>query len=184
MKEELEKIESIEQVLEILVGKFVALETSVKEALQVEQPNYKPELKHIYSVLDIAKRNYEAIGLRDMINKLEYRMDQVPERTITKHHHHLEFKTKLQLLGGLSVFIVVALAIGLSVSLLVRNHALRADAERFQVVQAYYPSVGKSIVEAYSNNRSRLMLATDSVLNARKISQGQAKQALKKKRRR
>lgn len=169
MNEELEKMESIEQVLEVMVSKFVDLEVSVKEVLQLEVPNYRTELKDIHSVLDFARRNYEAKALGEMVKKLELRMEQVPERTLTHHHHHLEFKTKFQLLGALSVFLGIALAVGLSVSLLVRNNELRAEADCFKVVRAYYPSLAKSVYKAYLNDRARLMKDVDSMLSTTEL---------------
>ncbi|MFA6275231.1 MAG: hypothetical protein WC622_00670 [Pedobacter sp.] len=165
-----EQLESIEQVLEVVVAKFVSLETSVKELIELEPPDYEEQFEQIFNVLDIAKRNYEAQRLGELMKVLERRMAQVPEKTVIRHHHHLEAKTKFQVIGFLLIFLILAVCIGSSVSLLIRNDQLYRDGEQFKVVKAYYPTIAAPIGKAYENDRVRLMQATDSILNAKKHS--------------
>lgn len=177
-----EKLESLEQVIEALVGQFKELEEPLRAFLKVKAPNYDVALEKIYSVLDTSNKSTEIRELTAAVKSLSQKVDTVPNPIRVQTKNSYDIKSKFFFWGAVVVFLSVAISVGLAVFFGVRNSELSGEANRFKVVRAYYLDVANAIDSAYLKNRDTLMHLTGVKIQERNTLSDAEYRELEKKR--
>lgn len=159
-----EKIESLEQVIEALIGRFRNVEIVVGSLAENEPKDYGERLKSIIKLLSCTEQKASLQELKRSLDQLREKIELNPKKTEIMHHHHLDIKSRSRLWWLLTIFITVSISLGSSVSLLIRNHELFTDSEKYRMVRAFYPRQSKQLDEVYQKNRKGLLAVADSLL--------------------
>lgn len=159
-----EKIESLEQVIEALIGRFRNVEIVVGSLAEQEPKDYSQALASITKLLTSSQEKASLEAFKSSLDQLHERMRSHSNKSETRHYHHLDLKSRSRLWWFLAVFVIVSASLGTSVSLLTRNHRLFTDAEKYRVVRAFYPLQTKEVDRAYGRNRKGLLAVCDSLL--------------------
>lgn len=159
-----EKIESLEQVIEALIGRFRNVEIVVGSLAEHEPKDYSQTLASITKLLTSTEQKASLQALKSSLDQLHERMRSPSNKSEIMHHHHLDIKSRSRLWWFFTLFVIVSASLGSSVSLLIRNHRLFADAEKYKVVRAFYPLQAKELDQVYDRSRRTLLAAADSLL--------------------
>ncbi len=159
-----EKIESLEQVIEALIGRFRNVEIVVGSLAENEPKDYGETLQSIIELLKRTEQKASFQELKNSLGQLRERVEANSKKSETIHYHHLDIKSRSRLWWLFAIFIMVSASLGSSVSLLIRNHRLFTDSEKYKVVRAFYPRQSKQLDEAYRNNSNGLLAVADSLL--------------------
>jgi|GEM_PF-3379349 len=154
MEDTNEKLENIEQILEVLIGQTKSNDDKLAVLIERNKSNNVVEamceLENIPGIKELNNLKYSMEGLEQQISKL-------PDAFRILHHHNLDVKSRSYLLGLITLFIFMAGLFGTSVSLIFRNNMLAENSDKFKVVQGNYPGLATDIDVLYSKDKEKLI---------------------------
>ncbi|MES2447989.1 MAG: hypothetical protein V4546_12460 [Bacteroidota bacterium] len=159
-----EKLDSLEQVLEVLIGRFRNVEIVVGSLAENEPKDYRNEMQSIIGLLERAEQKARWPELASSIAEVGKKLDTSRQKSEVRHHHHLDLRSRSRLWWVMSVFMVVTATVGVATALGIRNHQLHQDAEKFKVVRAFYPKLSNQVEEVYLQHHDAVMVRADSLL--------------------
>ncbi|TCD01299.1 hypothetical protein [Pedobacter psychroterrae] len=159
-----EKIESLEQVIEALIGRCRNIEIVVGGLAESEPKDYGETLQSIITLLRRMGQKASLNEVKNSLSQLREKMELNSKKSETIHYHHLDIRSRSRLWWLFAIFITVSASSGSCISMLIRNHQLSTDAEKYRVVRAFYPLQSKQLDEAYHNNSEGLLAVADSLL--------------------
>ncbi|RZJ35005.1 MAG: hypothetical protein EOO18_08175 [Chryseobacterium sp.] len=152
-----EKLENIEQVMELLIAQIKSQGKKLSFLVEREEitistcaEEISPEAGSIPKAEDFENLNYTMEKLTEKINTL-------PKVFNMKHHHSFETKSKSYTIGAVIIFIVVALSAGASFFLIFRNSELSDESDKFRIIRGNYPDLAKEIDTFYLKDKERIM---------------------------
>lgn len=176
-----EKLDSLEQVLEVLIGRFRNVEIVVGSLAENEPKDYREELRSIIGLLETAEQKARWQELGRSLEELQKKINAGKQKSEVRHHHHLDIGSRSRLRWIMSVFMVVATSMGVATALGIRNHQLYQGAEKFKVISAFYPKISRQVEEVYSEHRQAVMARADSLLRAPVPEKKEAKKSRRDK---
>jgi len=159
-----EKIESLEQVIEALIGRFRNVEIVVGSLAENEPKDYGDTLQSIVALLRCTEQMASFKELKSLLEHLREKIEANSKKLEIRHYHHFDIKSRSRLWWLFAIFFTVSISFGSAVSLLIRNHQLSTDAEKHKVFRAFYPRQAKQLEEAFHNNSEGLLAVADSLL--------------------
>jgi len=152
-----EKLENIEEIMDLLIGrmKFQDEKLSVIIAHQNSQADKTiatttPDKEIISSREDINR-------FQVSMNELKKKIEQLPEAFKIRHQHHYEIKSKFYFTGAIIIFLVVAISLGSSISLIFSNSELKTESDKFKVIRGAYPDLAIEIDGQYLKDKENLI---------------------------
>lgn len=156
-----EKLENIEEIMDLLIGQLKFQDEKLSaiiahqnlqadEAIAITTPNggIMPSIDEL---------NRFAVSM----NVLKKKIEQLPEAFKVKHQHHYEIKSKFYFVGAIIIFVVVAISLGSSISLILRNSELKTESDKFKVIRGAYPELAIDIDGYYLKDKDNLMKNAD-----------------------
>lgn len=156
-----EKLENIEEIMDLLIGQMKSQDEklSVIVAHQNSQDDRaivttNPDKGIIPSTEDIDR-------FQVSMNELNKKIEQLPEAFKVKHQYHYEIKSKFYFVGAIIIFLVVAISLGSSISLILRNSELKTESDKFKVIRGAYPELAIEIDGDYLKEKDNLIKNAD-----------------------
>lgn len=176
-----EKLENIEEIMDLLIGQMKSQDEKLSviiehqhsqadEAIAITMPDggIMPSIDELYRF---------AVSL----NELKQKIEQLPEAFKVKHQHHYEVRSKFYFVGAITIFLVVAISLGSSISLILRNSELKTESDKFKVIRGAYPELAIEIDGRYLKDKKNLIKNAElqihqhQLLMAASLKEAQAK---------
>ena len=164
-----EKLENIEEIMDLLIGqmKFQDEKLSViieHQNSQIDETvaTNTPDKEIIPSIEDINR-------FQVSMNELNKKIEQLPEAFKVKHQYHYELKSKFYFIGAVIIFLVVAVSLGSSISLIFRNSELKIESDKFKVIRGAYPELAIEIDGHYLKDKDNLIKNADLQIHQHQI---------------
>ncbi|MGY3054152.1 hypothetical protein ACVWYG_002355 [Pedobacter sp. UYEF25] len=172
-----EKLEHIEQLLELFISRSKTQQEQLELIIGREIPNYEKQLSKILEVL----ADQEQIENLEKINKqlqlLVKNVPAIPKVIPVRHHHNFDLRSRPYFIGAAIVFITMALAFGGLLFLGFDRKELTREAEKFRVVRGSDPLMALAIDSLYLQDRESLMeKAEKEILEREQLLTAQAKE--------
>ncbi|WP_231426998.1 hypothetical protein [Pedobacter sp. Leaf250] len=164
-----EKLENIEEIMDLLIGQLKFQDEKLSaiiahqnlqadEAIAITTPN-----GGIMPSIDELKRF--AISM----NVLKKKIEQLPESFNVKHQHHYEIKSKFYFVGAIIIFLIVAISLGSSIFLILRNSELKTESDKFKVIRGAYAELANEIDGHYLKDKENLMKNADLQIHQQQV---------------
>ncbi len=156
-----EKLEVIEQVLQSLVGMIKTFVEHKPELPKIVIPDHSEEINKLAAQIEASDKNKDYLAMKQAIDSHTALMDKFPKEVKSKLQLVFDIQTKFKMAGIILLFFIMAISVGLTTYLLIRNSDLSGEAERYKVVRAFYAQDAKSIDRAYLKDYDHLMRDAD-----------------------
>jgi len=164
-----EKLENIEEIMDLLIGQMKSQEEKLSVVIkhQHSQANdaiaiTTPDGGVMPSIEDL---NRFAVSMNELRKKIE----QLPDAFKVKNQHHYEIKSKFYFIGAIIIFLVVAISLGSSISLTFRNSELKTESDKFKVIRGAYPELSNEIDGHYLKDKDNLMKNADLQIHQQQV---------------
>lgn len=164
-----EKLENIEEIMDLLIGQLKFQDEKLS-AIIAHQNSQADEAIAITTpdggiMPSIDELNRFAVSM----NELKKKIEQLPEAFEVKHQHHYEIKSKFYFVGAIIIFLVVAISLGSSISLILRNSELKTESDKFKVIRGAYPELAIEIDGHYLKDKDNLMKNADLQIHQQQV---------------
>ncbi|WP_029281909.1 hypothetical protein [Pedobacter sp. R20-19] len=164
-----EKLENIEEIMDLLIGQLKFQDEKLSAI--IEHQNSQADEAIAIATPDggimpsIDELNRFAVSMNELRKKIE----QLPEAFKVKHQHHYEIKSKFYFVGAIIIFLVVAISLGSSISLILRNSELKTESDKFKVIRGTYPELSIEIDGHYLKDKDNLMKNADLQIHQQQV---------------
>lgn len=172
-----EKLEHIEQLMELFITRSNTQQEQLDLIVGREIPNYEKPLSKILEVLDQQEHTKNIEKIIKQIQLLIKNASSVPDVIPVRHHHNFDLRSKPYFIGAAIVFITMAFSFGGLLFLGFDKKELIREAEKFRVVRGNDPLLALAIDSSYLLDRNVLMeKAEKKILEREQLLMAQAKE--------
>lgn len=164
-----EKLENIEEIMDLLIGQMRSQEEKLSVIIEHQHSQANEAIAITMPDVEIIPSIEELNRFAVSINELKKKIEQLPETFKVNHQHHYEIKSKFYLTGAIIIFIVVAISLGSSISLLFRNSELKTESDKFKVIRGAYPELAIEIDGHYLKDKDKLMKNADLQIHQQQV---------------
>jgi len=164
-----EKLENIEEIMDLLIGQMKSQEEKLSVILEHQLSHADDVITKTTPVEEIMPSIEELNRFAVSINELKKKIEQLPEAFKVRHQHHYEIKSKFYFTGAIIIFFVVAISLGSSISLIFRNSELKTESDKFKVIRGAYPELSIEIDGHYLKDRDNLMKNADLQIHQQQV---------------
>ncbi|MBC6110695.1 hypothetical protein ACFOG5_17100 [Pedobacter fastidiosus] len=171
-----EQLNSIEELMQIAVGKLASIEDRHRELAEVRKDTQKLEelIREIGNRAEVrGERTADLIGAKDdslvllelgkQIELLLEKLSLLPPEFRVRTEHHFGVLTKTVMV----CFLLFAVSMGTSAYLMHRNSALSKSASKYRVMDAVYPGLVSELEAEWKRGSAKILAHADSILVAR-----------------
>lgn len=152
-----EKLENIEQIMELLIVQLRSQGEKLSFLVEREEitistcdEEVSPEAENMPDIKD-----FEGLGYA--MEKLTEKINSLPKTFNMKHHYSFDTKSKAYAIGAVVIFILAAFSVGGMFFLGFRNSELAAESDKFRIIRGNYPDLAYEIDTVYLNDKDRIM---------------------------
>ncbi|TCD11595.1 hypothetical protein EZ449_04865 [Pedobacter frigidisoli] len=162
-----EKLENIEEIMDLLIGQMKSHDE--KLSVIIEQQHSQADDKTTITTPDgelmpsIEELNKFAVSMNELKEKIEH----LPKAFKLKHQY--EINSKFYFTGAIIIFLVVAISLGSSISLIFRNGELETESDKFKVIRGAYPELAIEIDGHYLKDKENLIKNADLQIHQHKV---------------
>lgn len=152
-----EKLENIEEIMDLLIGQLKFQDEKLSAIIAHQNSQADEAIAITTTDGGIMPSIDELNGIAVSMNGLKKKIEQLPEAFKVKHQHQYEIKSKFYFVGAIIIFLVVAISLGSSISLILRNSELKTESDKFKVIRGAYPELANEIDGHYLKDKENLM---------------------------
>lgn len=177
MKKIEEQLESIEEVLSVLIKKTSAIEGLIERSDQMPDTANNDIITEIKShVLKLPTAN----TLLGTLTAIQESIQFLPRKTKVENYHHFDLKSKGFIISAAILLIVSALSVGIAVSAFRENTRLKKNDFKYRMVRQVYPTAAAWADSTYFKNPESAVSETEK-LEARELVLKDAEKLFKQK---
>jgi len=152
-----EKLENIEEIMDLLIGQIRSQEEKLSVIIEHQHSQADEAIAITMPDGEIIPSIEELNRFAVSMNELKKKIEQLPEAFKVKHQHHYEIKSKFYFTGAIIIFLVVAISLGSSISLIFSNSELKTESDKFKVIRGAYPELAIEIDRQYLKDKENLI---------------------------
>ena len=152
-----EKLEHIEQLLELFITRSKTQEEQLDLIVARPIPNYEKLLSKIIEVLDQQENTKSLEKINKQLQQLVKNASSIPNVIPVRHHHNFDLRSRPYFIGAAIVFITIALSFGGLLFLSLNRQELKSEAEKFRVIRGSDPSLALTIDSLYLQDKESLI---------------------------
>lgn len=156
-----EKLEQIEQLIEVFISKQKLIEEKLDTLIKNRPANYEEKSDKILELIAQQKNAESFSVIRQQIQILVEKSARAPEIIPVRHHHNFDFKARPYFTGAAVIAIMFVLSLSCSLYLFFQNRQIATDAEKFLVLKGNQPNLAFTIDSLYLLNREVLLKQTE-----------------------
>lgn len=164
-----EKLENIEEIMDLLIGQIRSQEEKLSVIIEHQLLHADNVITKTTPVEEIMPSIGELNKFAVSINELKKKIEQLPEAFKVKHQHHYEIKSKFYFIGAIIIFVVVTISLGSSISLIFRNSELKTESDKFKVIRGDYPELANEIDGYYLKDKENLIKNADLQIHQHQV---------------
>jgi len=174
MKNIEEQLESIEEVLSIVIRKNASIENLIQswaesqnEVLTNTLAGLKSEINNCLSISSLASQ----------LSEIQKEIERIPHAFKVKNYHHFDFRSKGFIISAVLLLIVTALSVAVAISSYGECSRLRESNLKFRIARQLSPTLAAQADSIYYRDPDRAELETQR-LEAHELSVKEAEQNL------
>lgn len=172
-----EKLEHIEELLELFITRSKTQQEHLDLLVGREIPNYEKPLSKILQVLANEEHANNIETINKQLKQLVKNASSVPHVIPVRHHHNFDLRSRPYFIGAAIVFITMSLSFGGLLFLGFNRQEITTEAEKFLVVRGSDPSLALTIDSLYLQDRDSLLKKTEKeILEREQLLAAQARE--------
>lgn len=177
MKKIEEQLESIEELLSVMIRK----NASTEELIQKSAESQSNILANVASEAKGAFKQYPSGQLLEsQLSTIQKQIEGIPTTLQVKNHHHFDLRSKGFIISAAVLLIVTALSVAVSISSYRESSRLRESDLKFRIARQLSPALTAGVDSIYYKDPDQAEFETQR-LEARELSIKQAEKAIKQK---
>ena len=178
MKKIEEQLESIEELLSVIIRK----NASTEELIQKSAESQSNTLANVASEIKAILKQYPSGHLLESkLSTIQKRIESIPTTLQVRNHHHFDLRSKGFIISAVVLLIVTALSVAVSISSYRETSRIRKSDLKFRIARQLSPGLTARADSIYYKDPDQAEFKTRK-LEARELSINQAEKALKQKR--
>jgi hypothetical protein len=178
MKKIEEQLESIEEVLSLLIRKNASIENLIQTAMESHNKTLADTLIELKKDL---KHNLSNQHLETYLSQIQQAMASVPKASEIKHHHHFNFQSKGFIISAAVLLLSTAISIGMAISNYNESSRLQESDLKFRIARQLSPALAVRVDSIYYKDPERAELETQK-REAHELTVKEAEAKLKERR--
>jgi hypothetical protein len=131
------------------------------EKREIKFPDYTPQFEELRGIITEKAVQYPAEQIQRQLEDLQSKISVIPK--VIPVRHYLDLKSKGLLSGVAILLLSSAIAVGLSVTMLIENQKLRASADKFFMIRQSHSSIALWADTTYQADPKEAMAEADSL---------------------
>ena len=164
-----EKLENIEEIMDLLIGQIRSQEEKLSVIIEHQLSHADDVITKTTPDGEIMPSIEELNRFVVSMNELKKKIEQLPEEFKVKHQHNYEIKSKFYFVGAIIIFLFVAISLGSSISLILRNSELKTESDKFKIIRGAYPELSIEIDGHYLKDKDSLMKHADLQIHQQQV---------------
>ncbi|KAA0990043.1 hypothetical protein [Dyadobacter aurulentus] len=177
MKKIEEHLESIEEVLSLVIRKNASIENLIQMATESQNKTLADTV--IQLKRDLAQ-DASAQQLETYLSQIEQAVVNVPKASEVRHHHHFDLQAKGFIISAALLLISTAISIAVAISNYNESTRLQESDLKFRISRQLSPAVAARADSIYYTDPERAELETQK-LEAQELSVKDAEELLKRR---
>jgi len=163
-----EKLDNIEQLIELFISKQKIYEEKLDLLIKNEPVNYEKSFSTIIEILLKQKHEQEFSVLNNHLQILIKKSAAAPSVIPVRHYHNFDFSSKPYFTGLAIITITFIFSIGFSLYMFSQNQYISTEADKFKVIRGTEPGLALAIDSLYLINSDNLMDQAEKQILAQK----------------
>jgi len=134
------------------------------EKREIKFPDYTPQFEELKAIITEKAVQYPTEQIQRQLEELQTKISVIPK--VIPVSHYLDLKSKGLLSGVAILLLSSAIAVGLSITMLIENQKLKASADKFFMIRQSHSSIALWADTTYQTDASRAMAEADSLETA------------------
>jgi hypothetical protein len=134
------------------------------EKREIKFPDYTPQFEELKAIITEKAVQYPTEQIQRQLEELQTKISVIPK--VIPVRHYLDLKSKGLLSGVAILLLSSAIAVGLSITMLIENQKLKASADKFFMIRQSHSSIALWADTTYQTDASRAMAEADSLETA------------------
>ena len=183
MKRIEEQLESIEEVLSLVIRKNASIENLIQTATESQNKTLADTLIELKKDLNQNSSQH----LKTHLSEIQQAVASVPKASEVRHHHHFDLRSKGFIISAAVLLLSTALSIAVAISIYKESNRLQESDLKFRITRQLSPALTARVDSIYYEDPDRAELETQkreaheiTVIEAEELlkqSQNETKQA-------
>jgi len=152
-----EKLDNIEQLIELFISKQKLYEEKLDLLIKNEPVNYEKSLSTIIEILLTQRHEQEFSALNNQLQSLINKSAGAPAVIPVKHYHNFDFNSKPYFTGLAIIITTFIFSIGFALYMYSENQNISAEADKFKVIRGSEPGLALAIDSLYLIDSDNLL---------------------------
>ncbi|MCF2520075.1 hypothetical protein [Dyadobacter sp. CY351] len=183
MKKIEEQLESIEEVLSLVIRKNASIENLIQTATESQNKTLADTLIELKEDLNQSSSQH----LKTYLSHIQQAVANVPKASEVRHHHHFDLQSKGFIISAAVLLLSTAISIAVAINNYMESNRLQGSDLKFRIARQLSPELTERVDSIYYEDPDRAELETQkreahelTVLEAEELlqqRQNEAKQA-------
>ncbi|MCF2496530.1 hypothetical protein [Dyadobacter chenhuakuii] len=177
MKKIEEQLESIEEVLSLVIRKNASIEKLIQTASESQNKTLSDTLIELKKHL---KHNLSSQYLETYLSQIQQAVLNVPKESQVRHHHHFDIQSKGFIISAAALLLSTAISIAVAISYYNESSRLKETDLKFRVARQLSPALTARVDSIYYEDPALAELETQK-REANELTIKEAEELLKHK---
>jgi len=156
MKKIEEQLESIEEVLSLVIRKNASIENLIQTAAESQNKTLADTLIELKKDLNQISSQH----LKTYRSQIQQAIVSVPKASEVKHHHHFDLRSKGFIISAAALLLTTAISIAVAISNYRESNRLQESGLKFRIARQLSPALIAEVDSIYYKNPDRAELET------------------------
>ncbi|MCF2490252.1 hypothetical protein [Dyadobacter sp. CY347] len=157
MKKIEEQLESIEEVLSLVIRKNASIENLIQTATESQNKTFADTLIELKRDL---KQHLSSQHLETYLSEIKQALVTVPKTSEVQHHHHLDLRSRGFIISAAMLLITTAISIAVAISSHTESSRLQESDLKFRIARQLSPALTAKADSMYYKDPDRAEFET------------------------